>query len=542
MKVNKREYIGHGIVALEEISASQSVDRDLLLGLAHELGFRKTARAARLRNLIEQRLSKLELDCADGESAARTALRGKDHLRLVEATARTQSSSCPPPATGSAEPEKSGRGPDLDCDLPPDDRRRPATFSGMSSPGVAGKPEAYEPALKQDLRLPLPVNATRARRYVQALEALLAEIRKDGKGQRRYELKDGKLVEAQTEQPIYCFPLIDNAELFEEARVEIEADGRRRSGQIVSICDGKLMVALDDHLGLSIRRCVLLVDNTALIELLKDRLIQADEGALQLSLALADSVVDRRNETPIIVSNVETPEVGNLNICQTEAAKTMLKHSVSYLWGPPGTGKTQTLAVVVQALFDADKRVLICSNTNQAVDQLLLKVCKHLTSEHSALQDGRVVRVGAPTLSDLSGKWSPFVTLNGIIDRLSHDLKERQGQLENRIAELDERAAPVIRDLQNFERLDEIRKDAGELARRLAERSSAGKATIAARDRAQRRVEQWGNEHNELKAAGAIRRAFMRSEDRILADVRRATADAERQNDLARSISRKLAC
>ena len=55
-----------------------------------------------------------------------------------------------------------------------------------------------------------------------------------------------------------------------------------------------------------------------------------------------------------------------------------IKHSVSFLWGPPGTGKTQTLGALVSGFYAKDERTLICSNTNQAVDGVLLKLARNL--------------------------------------------------------------------------------------------------------------------------------------------------------------------
>lgn len=42
------------------------------------------------------------------------------------------------------------------------------------------------------------------------------------------------------------------------------------------------------------------------------------------------------------------------------------------VWGPPGTGKTSVLSAAITALPAADKRVLLVSATNIAVDNALL--------------------------------------------------------------------------------------------------------------------------------------------------------------------------
>jgi len=67
----------------------------------------------------------------------------------------------------------------------------------------------------------------------------------------------------------------------------------------------------------------------------------------------------------------------------------VLGGDVSYIWGPPGTGKTRTVAHLVHELVQRGERVLICAHTNVATDNALLQVVRL-----GALADGAVVRVG----------------------------------------------------------------------------------------------------------------------------------------------------
>ncbi len=68
----------------------------------------------------------------------------------------------------------------------------------------------------------------------------------------------------------------------------------------------------------------------------------------------------------------------NLNDSQWRAWADALEKRFSIIWGPPGTGKSQTLRTVIQgAIIDALKnkktlRLLVTANTNTAVDNVLL--------------------------------------------------------------------------------------------------------------------------------------------------------------------------
>jgi hypothetical protein len=65
-------------------------------------------------------------------------------------------------------------------------------------------------------------------------------------------------------------------------------------------------------------------------------------------------------------------------------ALSLVRHSSGFLWGPPGTGKTTTLGVLLAEYLDTRPaaRVLLLSTTNQAVDLATLAIDK-------ALQKGR---------------------------------------------------------------------------------------------------------------------------------------------------------
>ena len=63
-----------------------------------------------------------------------------------------------------------------------------------------------------------------------------------------------------------------------------------------------------------------------------------------------------------------------LNKAQREAAIGSLTTDNFYLiHGPPGTGKSQTLTVILEALAQQKKRVLVCAEANNPVDTLLMK-------------------------------------------------------------------------------------------------------------------------------------------------------------------------
>jgi superfamily I DNA and/or RNA helicase len=62
------------------------------------------------------------------------------------------------------------------------------------------------------------------------------------------------------------------------------------------------------------------------------------------------------------------------NIDQIRAIYNAMKNPVTYVHGPPGTGKTQTIFNVVLSCFFSDQTVLVCSMNNKPVDALASKM------------------------------------------------------------------------------------------------------------------------------------------------------------------------
>jgi AAA domain len=82
-------------------------------------------------------------------------------------------------------------------------------------------------------------------------------------------------------------------------------------------------------------------------------------------------------------------EYSALNHGQKHAVKKVLcAQDYTLLLGLPGTGKTSTLSLIVRALIARGQRVMICSYTHSAVDNLLAKMAE------SGLTPSVAVRIG----------------------------------------------------------------------------------------------------------------------------------------------------
>jgi superfamily I DNA and/or RNA helicase len=83
----------------------------------------------------------------------------------------------------------------------------------------------------------------------------------------------------------------------------------------------------------------------------------------------------------------------SLNDSQRAAVQLCSDRSLAFVWGPPGTGKTRTLAHVVRELLAQQKRLLLVSTTNAAVDQALGQIAREADAAE-AIARGEIVRIG----------------------------------------------------------------------------------------------------------------------------------------------------
>ncbi len=416
-------------------------------------------------------------------------------------------------------------------DQPPDDRKRPDHLSSIRPVGTRGLPTPWVRALNADNPLNIPPGADLPQVYIVALAALVSEIKKTGAGQKRYELENG--IRAEGKESIYEFPFADEADLFEDAKVELEVFGRRIDGSIVSIGSGRLWLATSEELGRGLKRAVLLVDATALLEALKQRIEDTCKGEIILNRDIADAVVGKKQPPADPASVPEAPWGTNssLDTSQIKARRKALTASITYVWGPPGCGKTRMLSEIVRSGFEAGKRLLVCSNTNKAVDQVLYRICESLSKQHRAMDEGRIVRLGRIADAKLASEYDAFVTVDGIVERRSADLKARLSQVQEQIAQIDARSAQARSILDRFNHLDNAQKALDFQLDATNKVARTGKEMNAALQSVTTRLQELDDELQ--KRQSTFFTLFKRSEETIQNDI---TATQARRTKIAAEI------
>ena len=158
-----------------------------------------------------------------------------------------------------------------------------------------------------------------------------------------------------------------------------------------------------------------------------------------------------------------------LNDSQKDAIRFCLgASSVACIHGPPGTGKTHTLVELIYQLLsrpasvasDRPPRILVCTPSNLALDNILLRLYKLSGTEPYAklLPRSAIVRVGHPTRvhRDLIGVTLDYKTRTGDSGALVRDIgREIDEHLSNLTKKRGERGA--IKGRERGKTWDEVR-------------------------------------------------------------------------------------
>jgi predicted nucleic acid-binding Zn-ribbon protein len=402
-------------------------------------------------------------------------------------------------------------------------------------------PDARPRFTSNKLDLKLAPDAPLLQRYIRSLDVLVSDMRRKNSGMRTLTVTDGRRITIDIGGYGYQFVFDGDESLFEGAAIVAEIAGQAFEGQIASAAENRVTLSLRQELGPEIDFCLLRIDNTAMIEALRKRLEEISKGEVtNFKSEIASAVINNDGEEKPAAA-LEPAQLHNLRPLQAEAASKALSNEVFYLWGPPGTGKTFTLSRISDLLFAAGKRTLICSNTNQAVDQVLYALCRALTPQHPAMDAGQIVRIGKIAFEELIRDYHAFVTLEGITERKSADLKQRKEVLEAEVERITTAVSRSQRIIEDFQRLDAVARELDFVTRELNDlkaRKAAHEAEIAA---LQRGVQELRGQLKAYEEAWALRRAFMRQPEAIRADIHGAEANINQKTPELTTVNGQIA-
>ncbi|MBI4507914.1 MAG: AAA family ATPase [Chloroflexi bacterium] len=375
---------------------------------------------------------------------------------------------------------------------------------------------------------------------IEALGLEIAAIRKKGGGT-QIELRGGERVGQAEGSWLYRFVVAEDLNLRDDTPVRVTAGQEDVAGVLVSFRDGVLLVALEKDLGPRIAAARLVANDSFLVERLKERLEKVRGGEAQFSRAAADRVLGL---VPPSTADAEPhPSVngdGTANADQIRAVRRSLGSDTTFVWGPPGTGKTTTLARIVEGHYRAGRSVLLVSNTNIAVDTALERVAERLKGEPDFHQ-GLVIRQGPVVKQELRRRFGPQVILDEIVARLGERLQREKSDLLREAAPLEAEERSLVAALKDLERLASARETLA--AREKAREAVNGNITAREREAEQHRTgaAKLRSDLERARAMGAVRRLFSGLDpERLARDAAAADRAAQAASEAARALAADL--
>ena len=136
------------------------------------------------------------------------------------------------------------------------------------------------------------------------------------------------------------------------------------------------------------------MNTVALMKLLQEISSQKIEDTLPLYKFLNNTTKNLKNVThgkyPEYLDSLLVEDTS-----QQKAFKAALDKDITFIWGPPGTGKSYTLATIIMALHKLEgERTAVCCLSNVAVDQLVNKVVDIIEVHEPQMPRGEFYRAG----------------------------------------------------------------------------------------------------------------------------------------------------
>lgn len=273
--------------------------------------------------------------------------------------------------------------------------------------------------------------------YRMALSAEISFIRMTGG--KHILLQEGKRIGRDNGQFVYLLESEDELNYPEGTPVTIWKGQSQISGKILNCEAFSVYLISELDLGAEVEMLNISAEACYLLQSVSERL-------MDLSLEPSEIAQD------LICNGLKEIDYRNSDIAkgQETAVRMSLEQPITFVWGPPGTGKTQTLAKIAWAHIDKGERVLMLSYSNVSVDGAILRV----TSLKNDVFPGQLVRYGFPKDKRISEH--PYLSSYNLAINNYPDLLKRRTQLQAEKKRLEKNDQKLI---QVEKELNEIRRE-----------------------------------------------------------------------------------
>lgn len=257
---------------------------------------------------------------------------------------------------------------------------------------------------------------------------IAAEYRSDAEGAVKVPLSKGRRTSRAGETHEYVFQCRRWHDSLDGHPVVVRASRSQAawaSAEASRLPDGNVRLATRADLGPNPAHVQIRLDEAANWAVLAERIEAVGEKGSTINAQRAGWLVGQG--TPRVAQEANPGRwVANwpdlrLNPRQRQAITQALASEVLFLWGPPGTGKTDVVAHIVEGSYRQGLNVLFLAPTKVAVDQALERICDLLAREER-FGEGLVQRAGEIELPSLRSRYGEQLDPARIAARLMHDI------------------------------------------------------------------------------------------------------------------------
>jgi hypothetical protein len=249
--------------------------------------------------------------------------------------------------------------------------------------------------------------------WQQALQNEIIYLKKYGSN--KYRVTSGRLL-SNDGTFTYYFDTAFSLKIPVGSSITLVWGGIKQGGRVLSSEGKGIIVQLEQSLGDLIPEAYIYHDPWELLEQLIERLDEihkSKQKRVRVNRLMNPSMPAKHPEEKI-KSNVH------------ELVLRSKYNPVTFVWGPPGTGKTYTLARVAANKYFQDKTVLILSHSNQAVD-VLIKEISGFIKKKDRFREGDVLRYGYNT--GVAEDSKEALTTSQLLKKQEHSLVEDKDAL-----------------------------------------------------------------------------------------------------------------
>ncbi len=177
--------------------------------------------------------------------------------------------------------------------------------------------------------------------------------------------------------------------------IKARSDGSEWIVKPVMYDEGEVTLRFPESAGKEISQLYVEWENDFILRRTVDQLLALQDAKPDILQRIESLFDPKPHELPDTI-NIESDNFRNR--AQQQAIEKAMSQRTLFVWGPPGTGKTETLGFIIANYLMKGKSVLFASNTNRAVDVGFLSTLSALDQTGSEKLKKKCTRFGEAAL------------------------------------------------------------------------------------------------------------------------------------------------